>query len=132
MTLKVCPQPCPSCPWRRDQTARDIPNFDLELAEGLARLSPDAEGIGPDRHAAFFACHQSKPGAEIICAGWLAMVGEYNLRAVVARHDGRLDPAGFAPGPDWPDLHTNYPEVLEKLRATDPAGPRRRNKRKAP
>lgn len=130
MTLKVCPQPCPSCPWRRDQTARDIPNFELELAEGLSKLCPDADGRPPHHTAALFACHQSKEGAEIVCAGWLAMVGEWSVRAVVAKIDGRLDPAGFAPRPGWPDLHTNYPEVLEKLRATAPAGKSRRNLRR--
>jgi hypothetical protein len=31
---------------------------------------------------------------------------------------GRLDPVALKPGADWPELHDNYQEVLEKLRGT--------------
>lgn len=34
-TLTVLAMPCPTCPWRLDATAQDIPNFDLEQAENL-------------------------------------------------------------------------------------------------
>jgi hypothetical protein len=33
----------------------------------------------------------------------------------------RLDAAALEPGQGWPDLHENYPEVLQKLRATHSA-----------
>ena len=110
--------PCPGCPWRLDQDARSIPNFSLELAQALAHTCPDARGMGPDFGAAMFACHHSKAGAEVHCAGWLASVGHRHpvVRLSIAR--GQLDPAHLEPGPDWPALHENYGQVLEKLRAT--------------
>lgn len=113
-----CPvrQPCPGCPWRRDAHAEEIPNFSLKLAEGLAATSPDEQGMGPDSFAPQFACHQSKDGEEIVCAGWLAAVGEAHpmVRMAVLRGDlpeGALD--------HKPELHETYQEVIEKLRADE-------------
>ncbi|NDZ17186.1 hypothetical protein C7T35_39305 [Variovorax sp. WS11] len=110
--------PCPTCPWRLDQDARSIPNFSLELAQALATTCPDARNMGPDFGAAVFACHQSRIGAEVHCAGWLATVGHKHpaVRLSVARGD--LDPGHLQPGPHWPVLHENYGQVLGKLRAT--------------
>ncbi|KVN83440.1 hypothetical protein WJ68_16130 [Burkholderia ubonensis] len=116
--MKAAARPCPSCPWRVDQGARDIPNFDLPLAEGLAATSPDARGMGPDFGAPMFACHQSKIGSEIPCAGWLAKVGHRHPGVRLAVMQGKLDPETLVPGADWPELHDNYIEVLDKLRAT--------------
>lgn len=115
--LTTLPKPCASCPWRRDAVAGDIPNFDLELAESLASTCPDQRGMGPDFGASMFACHQSKVGAEFACAGWLATVGDCHPGVRLAVMSGHLDSATLSPGADWPALHANYPEVLEKLRA---------------
>lgn len=68
-----------------------------------------------------FACHQSKDGAEIACAGWMATVGHRHPGVRLAVAMGRLDACALRPGAGWPDLHPNYQQVLEKLRATDPA-----------
>lgn len=111
-------QPCPSCPWRVDQDAQDIPHFSLALAEQLAATCPDHRGHGPDFGAPMFACHQSKIGAEVHCAGWLASVGHAHPSVRLSVMRGRLDAERLAPGPDWPQLHDNYGEVLEKLRST--------------
>lgn len=111
-------KPCPSCPWRVDQGAQDIPNFDLEMAEGLAGTSPDENGFGPDFSASMFACHQSKEGEEFACAGWLATVGHRHPQVRLAVAMGRLNEAALFPGDDWPKLHSSYVEVLEKLRGT--------------
>jgi hypothetical protein len=111
-------QPCKTCPWRKDQTAADIPNFDLALAERLSRTSPDERGMGPDWNAPQFACHQSGIGKEIVCQGWLAMVGHAHPMVRLGVLQGRVDPEALAPGADWPDLHPTYPDVLAKLRLT--------------
>jgi len=118
--LKTPGKPCPSCPWRKDSTAATIPNFSMQLAEDLTDTCPNEQNIGPDLGAKMFACHQSKPGEEFACAGWLAMVGSAHpeVRIAVFRHE--LDPAALRPGADWPELHATYPEVLEKLRTTMP------------
>lgn len=109
-------KPCSSCPWRCDTVAQDIPNFDLDLAEGLANCCPDKRGMGPDFGASIFACHQSKEGAEIACAGWLAVVGHRHPGVRLAVLSQRLDSNALQPGAGWPPLHASYPEVLEKLR----------------
>lgn len=108
-------QPCRSCPWRRDQDAQDIPNFRLDLAEALAATSPDDRGFGPDFGSAQFACHQSREGAEVVCAGWLAQVGSAHPAVRIQVMTGRLDPAALEPRPE---LHDTFGEVIEKLRAT--------------
>lgn len=120
-SLTTIAKPCPSCPWRVDQDATDIPKFDPELAEGLARCCPDKRGMGPDFGASLFACHQSKDGAEMACAGWMATVGHRHPGVRLAIAMGRLDASALRPGKGWPELHSNYQSVIEKLRATDPA-----------
>jgi len=74
--------------------------------------------MGPDFGASVFACHQSREGQEFACAGWLSKVGHRHPSVRLAVISGKLDPAALQPGEDWPDLHDNYPEVLDKLRAT--------------
>lgn len=83
--MSSCRKPCPSCPWRVGQDASAIPNFSLELAENLRGTCEQDFG------APVFACHQSREGEEIVCAGWLAVYGV---------------------------LHSSFDEVIEKLRAS--------------
>lgn len=114
----TCRKPCPSCPWRVDQDAAAIPHFSLDLAEGLAATCPDEHGMGPDFGAAQFACHQSRPGEEVVCAGWLAVVGACHPAVRMQVFAGTLPVEALAPGEDWPALHEAFAEVIEKLRAT--------------
>lgn len=116
--MKTLARPCPSCPWRICQDARAIPNFDLVLAESLARTCPDASGFGPSWDASVFACHQSRCGHEIACAGWLAVVGSAHPGVRLAVMHGTLPATALRPGADWPALHSNYQQVLAKLRRT--------------
>lgn len=110
--------PCPSCPWRVDQDAAAIPHFSLDLAERLAATCPDERGMGPDFGAAQFACHQSRPGGEVVCAGWLAVAGHRHpaVRIGVAR--GSVPVEALEPGDGWPALHEEFAAVIEKLRRT--------------
>ncbi|WP_146010059.1 DUF6283 family protein [Burkholderia sp. WAC0059] len=116
--IKAPTVPCPSCPWRRDQDARDIPNFSLEKAESLAATCPDERGMGPSFSASWFACHQSPEGHEIPCAGWLSMVGHAHPRVRIAIMEGRLNRRALEAPADGPELHQTYGEVLAKLRAS--------------
>lgn len=111
--------PCASCPWRVDQDAQAIPNFDLALAEGLARTCASERGgesVGVEE--AQFACHQSRDGAEVVCAGWLAVEGRDHVGARVNVALGHVDPAALQPQPEWGPLHGCYAEVIAKLRRT--------------
>lgn len=123
--LNSLKKPCASCPWRRDAAARDIPNFDMKLAERLAATCPDKRGMGPEFGASLFACHQSKVGGEFACAGWLATVGHRHPAVRIAVATRRLDAAALSPGEDWPPLHADYQQVLKKLSATKPANDQR-------
>lgn len=115
--MKTMP-PCPSCPWRIERTAQDIPLFSLDKAERLAGTCPNAEGFGPDFGATWFACHQSRDGKEIPCAGWLAAVGDAHPGVRFAVMRGHISPQALEPGDDWPALHETFQQVIEKLRAT--------------
>jgi Family of unknown function (DUF6283) len=116
--MSACRKPCPACPWRVDQDAAAIPHFSLDLAEQLAGTCPDDRNMGPDFGSAQFACHQSRPGAAIVCAGWLAVVGHRHPAVRVAVLTGATPHEALSPGEDWPELHSHYGEVIEKLRAT--------------
>jgi hypothetical protein len=113
----ACRKPCPSCPWLVGNDGSDIPNFSLELAEGLRSTCP-AGHLGPDFGAPLFACHQSRPGAEILCAGWLATNGHAHPGVRLKIAQGRIEIEALTPRPGWPALHGSFDELIEKLRAT--------------
>lgn len=104
-------KPCPTCPWRVDQHADEIPNFSLELAERLDRTVGDQFGDP------IFACHQSREGGEVVCVGWLARYGWNSIAVRLMLLRGALKPEQLAVGKDWPELHETFEEVIEKLRA---------------
>lgn len=105
-------KPCPTCPWRIDKDARDIPNFDLELAERLERTCHHELG------APVFACHQSREGEEFPCAGWLAVYGIDSIAVRMMVIAGRVLAEALRPGADWPELHESFADVIRKLRAS--------------
>jgi hypothetical protein len=107
-----------SCPWRVDQDARDITGFDIAKAEALAATCPDERGMGPDFGSTWFACHQSSPGREIVCAGWLARAGRAHPGVRIAVMEGRVPIQALDVAAGWPPLHQTYQEVLAKLRRT--------------
>lgn len=115
---RTLPQPCPSCPWRVDQGAKDIPGFSMTKARDLAATCPNERGHGPTFGAELFACHQSREGSEIPCAGWLATVGHAHPAVRIAVMGGRLSMDALSLGADWPLLHDNYGQVLQKLEAS--------------
>lgn len=116
--MSACRQPCPSCPWRVDQDASAIPHFSLALAERLAATCPDERGMGPDFGDPQFACHQSRPGAEFVCAGWLAVVGHRHPAVRMSVLAGTVPAEALEIGDGWPALHESFADVIGKLRAT--------------
>jgi hypothetical protein len=65
-----------------------------------------------------FACHQSRPGEEFPCAGWLATHGHNSIAVRLMVLQGRLPADALEPGADGPELHASFDEVIAKLRAT--------------
>lgn len=55
------------------------------------------------------------------CAGWLVRYGWHSIGVRLALAAGDLSPESLEPGPDWPDLHETFDEVIAKLRETAPA-----------
>ncbi len=124
---------CKSCPWRIDcDPEADIPNYVPELAKKLTRTI--ATGLESLRCVLgngtmnVMACHYSKPGEEIPCAGWLYnQLGSGNNIAVRLRViQGKLPP----PEIDG-EQHENYEDTLPCHPKTKRATPKRRSKPRA-
>lgn len=64
---------CKSCPWRVDcEPTKDIPNgYSVKLHEGLRKTIRSGLESLQGSCRTVMACHYSKPGEEIHCAGWL-------------------------------------------------------------
>lgn len=63
---------CEKCPWRVDVNPHDIPNGYCEVKHANLEstiATPGSLNLGTLR---IMACHESKPGKEIACIGWLA------------------------------------------------------------
>ncbi len=74
--------------------------------------------MGPDFGATQFACHQSRAGREVVCAGWLAVVGHCHPAVRLGVALGATPVEALSPGEDWPELHASFAEVIGKLRVT--------------
>lgn len=64
---------CAKCPWRVDVDPNDIPNGYCEIKHKALEntiAKPGALNIGGKLR--MMACHETKPGRELPCVGWLA------------------------------------------------------------
>ncbi len=109
--------PCASCPWRVNQDASAIPNYNHKLACGLLKTAASASG-GEDGFRKIMACHGSSEDNMRACNGYLAREGysNINVRLLLARNainhpDAVLDACEAA----GIELHADYPAVLRKL-----------------
>jgi hypothetical protein len=107
-----CRVPCKTCPWRKDQHADEIPNFHLDLAEGLVRTTE----TNPE--APIFACHQSKfEGQEIVCVGWLWRYGWDSIQIRLRLLNGKMQGEELEIQDGFDDLlHQDFDELIAKLR----------------
>jgi hypothetical protein len=101
-------RPCVRCPWSRATTPGEFP---LERYESL-RATVGAPGAEASLYTPMFACHKTPEGREQPCAGWLAAVGREHIGVRVAVATGRLDPGVLDPRPGWPELFTDYDELV--------------------
>lgn len=85
---------CEKCPWRVDVDPNTIPNGYCQTKHRNLRNTiavPGEVRIGGKLR--MMACHETKPGKELPCVGWLAnQLGRGNNIALrmVARHDSSL------------------------------------------
>lgn len=106
MTLPSQKKPCRECPWRKDNPPGKFPP---ERFRALASTAYDLART-------VFACHMSKEGGEVGCAGFILQAGGHNLIVRLAR----VDRAEFSS--DVP-LYENYVEmaVANGVDRDDPA-----------
>lgn len=81
---------CSACPWKKSSSLRDIPNYDPERHARLASCT----GVAPGGGMMVMACHESPPGDEYACVGWLhnqlGEGGNLTLRLAVAMGNVRV------------------------------------------
>ena len=85
---------CKKCPWRVDVDPHDIPDGYCEVKHAaLSSTIADPKVLQLGGALRMMACHESKPGKEIPCVGWLAnQLGPGNniLLRLQARNDRSL------------------------------------------
>lgn len=105
--------PCPTCPWRVDQTADAIPHYNHGKACGLLDTVGKSDGIRK-----IMACHGSPEDTPFVCKGYLAREGLNNINVRILLVRGQLDnPADVLDACEAAgiELHSDYPAVLAKL-----------------
>lgn len=111
---------CKSCPWRVDcDPERDIPNgYSVELHERLAGTC--VSGLASMRPGTMrvMACHYSKPGEEIHCAGWLRnQIDTGNIAVRLAVAVGTM-PAPVVDGDQHERFEDTLPESAQRRRSS--------------
>lgn len=96
-------RPCEQCPWRKDGMRGQFPADRYEILRGTVD--------GDDHHAPIFGCHKSSDENTMPCAGWLASVGNQNIRVRMAVAMGEIPVELLKPGEDWPPLFESYDEM---------------------
>lgn len=106
MSLGYCKTPCKECPWRTDNPPG---KFTVQRYRDLAHTAYDLS-------SAIFACHMSKEGGEVMCAGYFLMQGAHNLSV-------RLSRQGFDVNAGGHRLYPTYRALAQAngVSRTDPA-----------
>lgn len=95
-------RPCKACPWRVSAKPEDIPTYDPARAANLAVTCRD-DGLN------VMACHESRVGAEFVCAGFVLSVGPKSIGARLLASRGLLNPDDFYTDeplhPDFEAMH---------------------------
>lgn len=104
ISVPYCKRPCAECPWRTDVKPG---KFTVARFQSLAHTAYDMA-------RKIFACHMSKEGGEVVCAGYLLSQGAHNLSLRLARQ--RFDVSSDVP------LHPTYRSMARAngVRANDP------------
>lgn len=79
------------------------------MAEDLIDTTSDQLG------APIFACHQSRPGQQVVCVGWLWRYGWDSISIRLRLAFGEMRPEELDPDPAI-ELHETFDEVIAKLR----------------
>lgn len=124
--LRQMPKPCDEttdsgrCPFRVDAVPGEFPAERYERLADTAGL-PGAEApVG----APMFACHHTRDGAPVACAGWLRVCGAQHLGVRMAVAERRLPAEALSGRPDDPELFESY-DVMAREQSAGVYDPRR-------
>ena len=86
---------CKACPWKVSTVpARDIAGgYSAEKHRNLRSTIAEPGALSSSDALHIMACHESRPGAEVPCVGWLAnqLGSGNNLRLRLLALDGRFN-----------------------------------------
>jgi hypothetical protein len=108
--LHAMPRPCDptdksgACPFRVDAEPGE---FTHERFEKLADTA-GAPGAEVPIGGSWFACHHTRDGGEVACAGWLAVCGVDHIGVRMAVSEGRIAAEALRRPADGPDLFESY------------------------
>mgnify|MGYP000532835257 CR=1 FL=1 len=111
--------PCAECPWRADVEPGQFPAGRYDI---LRRTSVGENGAAVFPGTPMFGCHKGEPGsgADLACAGWLAVAGRDHIDVRVAVLRGYLPGKALAPGDGWPPLYESYDAMAAAMAGEDP------------
>ena len=104
---------CKECPWKTSVDPNDIPGgYDVEKHRGLPRTIAEPSALNFES-IRIMACHESSPGKELPCVGWLVhQLGRGNniaLRLMAAA--GRIDANVKTVGPQHETFEDTLPDA---------------------
>lgn len=102
-------EPCPHCPWRRDQPVGRFP------AEAFRHSAETAYDASDHR----FGCHMSGAKAPETCAGFLLANADNNIAVRLDYMRGRIEPGSITTSTS---LYDSYREMAE-ANGVDPDDP---------
>lgn len=84
---------CAKCPWKKSTDPHDIPNGYCEKRHQALRSTIATPGSFDSQGLRLMACHETSPGKELPCVGWLVhQLGPgNNIPLRLAARAGRVD-----------------------------------------
>jgi hypothetical protein len=107
---RYCTQPCPECPWRKDQTG--------EFPPEASKISANTAN---DMNTHTFGCHMAGTEKPATCAGFILNGSIHNLTVRLKVITGKIDLSKISNGGH--ELHKDYRSmaIANGVKKNDPA-----------
>lgn len=105
---------CKKCPWKVSTDPHTIPNgYSVDKHRDLS-VTIARPGVITTDPISMMACHETPPGAELPCVGWLVhQLGPgNNLGLRMRAMSGQVDANVEVVGEQHPDLASTLPQVV--------------------
>lgn len=103
------------CPFRKDTAPGEFCQSKYDELRNTIGSDENMVAFGQP----MFACHKSAEGREVACAGWLATHGQYHLTVRLALAMHHISPEDLRPKEGWPELYTDYDELVREQARED-------------